>query len=240
MWSSSRASRASARALLGATLAAGALAGPARAQDGGYERLSDERAQTWWAYVDEPAKVRSAPADSARRVGRIRTKTYLGSPDTVVVLGRQGRWSRVRYSGLGSRYGWVPSRVLTEPTRVTTRLVIDRARTKVVLYDENERVLSFRIGVGASGSPTPAGTFYVREKVVPKRAGGIYGPVAFGLSAHSKYRTDWPGGGQVGVHGTNEPGLIPGRISNGCVRLRNRSILRLERLLPVGTPVTIR
>jgi lipoprotein-anchoring transpeptidase ErfK/SrfK len=52
--------------------------------------------------------------------------------------------------------------------------------------------------------------------------------------------TDWPGGGFVGVHGTNEPQLIPGRISHGCVRLRNEDILRLARLLPVGTPVTIR
>jgi lipoprotein-anchoring transpeptidase ErfK/SrfK len=118
--------------------------------------------------------------------------------------------------------------------------VIDRARTLVVLYDRGKRVMSMRAGVGARGSPTPSGRFYVREKVIPSNSGGIYGPVAFGLSAHSEDRTDWPGGGQVGVHGTNQPGLIPGRISNGCVRLRNRSIRRLARRLPVGTPVTIR
>src|SRR5829696_2360836 len=34
--------------------------------------------------------------------------------------------------------------------------------------------------------------------------------------------------------------LIPGRISHGCVRLRNEDIVRLSRLMPVGTPVTIR
>ena len=36
----------------------------------------------------------------------------------------------------------------------------------------------------------------------------------------------------VGLHGTNEPGLIPGRPSHGCIRLRNRDILTLYRLAP--------
>jgi hypothetical protein len=34
--------------------------------------------------------------------------------------------------------------------------------------------------------------------------------------------------------------LIPGRISHGCIRMRNRDILTLGRLLPVGTPLTVR
>jgi lipoprotein-anchoring transpeptidase ErfK/SrfK len=34
--------------------------------------------------------------------------------------------------------------------------------------------------------------------------------------------------------------LIPGRISHGCIRLRNAAILRLVKLMPLGTPVTIR
>lgn len=239
MSSSSRPSRASRRAALGAILAACALAAPAAAQEP-YERLSDERTETWFSYVEERAKVRAGARTSARRVGTLRTRTHLGSPDTVVVLGRQGRWSRIRFSGIGSRFGWVPTRVLSEPAFVRTRLVIDRPRRRVVLYDRGERVMTFSAGVGAVGSPTPRGQFFVREKIIPSSSGGIYGPFAFGLSAHSKYRTDWPGGGQVGVHGTNQPGLIPGRISNGCVRLRNRSIRRLARRLPVGTPVTIR
>jgi lipoprotein-anchoring transpeptidase ErfK/SrfK len=216
-----------------------AIASPA-APAAAYERLSDERTETWWSYVEQPAKVRAAARTSARRVGTLRTRTHLGSPDTVVVLGRQGRWTRVRFSGIGSRAGWVPTRVLSEAALVRTRLVVDRARRRVLLYDRGERVLKLRAGVGASGSPTPRGQFFVREKVISKSPGGIYGPVAFGLSAHSPYRTDWPGGGQVGVHGTNQPSLIPGRISNGCVRLRNRSIQRLAERLPVGTPVTIR
>lgn len=239
MSSSSRPSRASGGAALLALALAGIAPAPAPAQVP-YERLSDERTETWWSYVEERAKVRGAARSSAPRVGTLNTSTHLGSPETVVVLGRQGRWTRVRYSGIGSRAGWVPTRVLSEAALVRTRLVIDRPRRRVVLYDRGERVMAFSAGVGARGSPTPRGLFFVREKVIPSSSGGIYGPLAFGLSAHSQYRTDWPGGGQVGVHGTNRPGLIPGRISNGCVRLRNRSIRRLARRLRVGTPVTVR
>jgi lipoprotein-anchoring transpeptidase ErfK/SrfK len=64
--------------------------------------------------------------------------------------------------------------------------------------------------------------------------------VAFGTTARSAVLTDWPDGGFVGIHGTSEPQLVPGRVSHGCIRLRNEDILRLVGLMPVGTPVTIR
>ena len=76
---------------------------------------------------------------------------------------------------------------------------------------------------GSSASPSPE-----------------YGPVAFGTSARSATLTDWPAGGFIGIHGTNRPDLLPGRVSHGCIRLRNPDILRLARLMPVGTPVEIR
>ena len=63
--------------------------------------------------------------------------------------------------------------------------------------------------------------------------------MAFGTSARSSVLTEWPDGGFVGIHGTDAPQLIPGRVSHGCIRLRNPDILRLARLMPVGTPVTI-
>ena len=44
----------------------------------------------------------------------------------------------------------------------------------------------------------------------------------------------------IGVHGTNQPGLIGSAVSNGCIRLRNPAIRKLARKLPLGTPVHIR
>ena len=71
--------------------------------------------------------------------------------------------------------------------------------------------------------PTPAGHFYVREKL---RAidSPEFGPYAIGTSAYAPKLSEWPGGGIIGIHGTNEPQLIPGNPSHGCVRMRNPDI----------------
>jgi lipoprotein-anchoring transpeptidase ErfK/SrfK len=122
---------------------------------------------------------------------------------------------------------------------VHTHLIVDRARLTATLLHDGRKVFSAPVGVGKPESPTPSGEFYVRNRL-SGFGNPFYGPVAFGTSARSAVLTDWPDGGFVGIHGTNEPGLIPGRISHGCVRLRNPDIVRLSRLMPPGTPVTIR
>jgi lipoprotein-anchoring transpeptidase ErfK/SrfK len=95
------------------------------------------------------------------------------------------------------------------------------------------------IGIGKSQWPTPGGRFMVRNRLTGYDS-PVYGALAFGTTARSETLDDWPGGGFVGIHGTNQPGILPGRVSHGCIRMRNRDILRLDRLMPVGTPVTIR
>jgi lipoprotein-anchoring transpeptidase ErfK/SrfK len=135
--------------------------------------------------------------------------------------------------------GWVPRSALGGYEFVDTHLVVDRSTLFATLYRGGREVFRAPVGIGTSESPTPAGEFFIRDKLTKFRS-PFYGPVAFGTSARSPVLTDWPGGGFVGVHGTDEPQLIPGRVSHGCIRLRNDDILRLARLLPVGTPVTIR
>ena len=135
--------------------------------------------------------------------------------------------------------GWVRRDSLGPYQVVDTRLVIDRARLRATLYRGGRRVFTAPVGVGTAAWPTPAGEFAVRSELT-RYASPFYGPVAFGTTARSAVLTDWPGGGVVGIHGTSEPYLIPGRVSHGCIRLRNEDILRLSRLMPVGTPVTIR
>ncbi|HET6546802.1 MAG TPA: L,D-transpeptidase, partial [Solirubrobacter sp.] len=123
---------------------------------------------------------------------------------------------------------------------VTTWLKISTKTFRATLMKRGRKVWSARVGVGQPQWPTPRGQFYIRAKLTGYgSAGSFYGPVAFITSATSPTLTDWPGGGLVGVHGTSLPGLIPGRISHGCVRIRNGDILRLARLMKVGTPVTI-
>ena len=223
-----------------AVLALGAS--PAHAAD--TEKLSDEHSRTSWAYVDNPTPVRAAPSAHSPKVGQIREFTFYGLREVVVVLrrtvGLERPWYRVRYPGIGRRTGWIRTPALRKLRTSTGLLIVDRRRRAVRVYRRGR--LSFRApaGIGAGGSPTPGGRYYLRERLVPSSPNGIYGVLAFGLSSYSRYRTDWPGGGQVGIHGTNEPRLIPGRISNGCVRLRNRDARRVDRLVGVVTPVLVK
>jgi lipoprotein-anchoring transpeptidase ErfK/SrfK len=122
---------------------------------------------------------------------------------------------------------------------VNTHLYIDRGKFTATLKRDGVTVFTARIGVGLPYWPTPPGEFYIRSKLAGFDS-PVYGPIAFGTSARSAVLTDWPGGGFVGVHGTNTPQILPGQVSHGCIRLRNEDILRLAKLMRVGTPVTIR
>jgi L,D-transpeptidase catalytic domain len=136
--------------------------------------------------------------------------------------------------------GWVPRGALSEFHRVDTWLVVDKRSLRASLIRNGVVIFSVPVGIGKPSTPTPDGTFYVRDRLSGFGSGSIYGPLAFGTSARSPVLTDWPGGAVVGIHGTNEPDLIPGRVSHGCVRMRNADVLRLGKLMKVGTPVTIR
>ena len=65
-------------------------------------------------------------------------------------------------------------------------------------------------GSGKPRWPTPSGEFHVREKLSGFKD-PIYGPLAFGLNARSAVLTDWLNGGFIGIHGTNQPGILPGQ-----------------------------
>jgi len=202
------------------------------------------REHVWrWSFVDRATVVRTQPRDNARRLMRLSTRTPEGTDNLVLVLERRyiaGRyWLRVRLPMLpNNTTGWVRREALADYNIVRTHLLIDRRNLRMRLRREGRTIFSARIGVGQRQWPTPAGRFYVRNQL-RGFSSPMYGPVAFGTSARSAVLTDWPGGGFIGIHGTNEPHLLPGRVSHGCIRLRNRDILRLARLLPVGTPITI-
>jgi lipoprotein-anchoring transpeptidase ErfK/SrfK len=134
------------------------------------------------------------------------------------------------------RTGWVPAEMVSQLYVVRTQLVINRSTKRATLYKNGRRIWQAPVGIGKSSSPTPRGSFWIRERL--KGDNGAYGPWAFGTSAYSSI-SDWPNGGVVGIHGTNQPGLIPGRPSHGCVRVRNDKIRQLAKLLPIGTPLRI-
>jgi lipoprotein-anchoring transpeptidase ErfK/SrfK len=209
----------------------------------GNERLSDERTITRYANAVARAPVRERPSVHAPRVARLHYQTEDGPLETYLALeshvGAQRTWVRVRIPRRAAeRTGWVQRSDLGPLLTVTTMLRVDRRALRATLYDRGRRIWSSRIGIGTPDTPTPAGHFWIRTRLKALGGGTIYGPWAFGTSAYSAL-SEWPGGGVVGIHGTDQPELIPGRPSHGCIRVPNERIRRLARLMPVGTPVHI-
>jgi hypothetical protein len=209
------------------------------------EALRSEPYRSRWAPVRRRAAARRAPRRDAPVVANVSTRTPEGTANVVAVLGhREDRagavWVRVGLPVLpNGSTGWVRRAALGGYGSVDTQLVVRLDDLRATLYRAGRPVFRADVGVGTARAPTPRGRFYVRNRLT-RYASPAYGPVAFGTSARSETLTDWPGGGFVGIHGTNRPDLLPGRVSHGCIRMRNEDILVLARLMPVGTPVTVR
>jgi hypothetical protein len=241
--SSSRGLRAAA---LCALVAVTALALPAVGQSARVKRqvLSHPGFTSTWAYLESATNAYASPSSRSRVLGYLGLTTQDNTSQLVLEQRRQlihgSWWVQVRLPlRPAGQIGWVPQRVLGAPQTVDTYLVVSTEKTTLTLYRNGKVIFTTRVGTGAPSTPTPHGQFYIRDRLGGFSAGSIYGPLAFGTSALSNVETDWPGGGVIGIHGTNEPSLIPGHPSHGCIRVPNWEIVKLARLLPIGTPLTI-
>jgi lipoprotein-anchoring transpeptidase ErfK/SrfK len=187
--------------------------------------------------------VRSAPSRDAKVVTTLAQFRPDFHPRTVMALDERldasgaPAWYRISVPGRpNGRTGWIPAAAANvEP--VDRWLVIYRGSRKFELYVDGVVRRTGPVAVGARGMETPIGLFFVQSRFVPSKY-PILGAFAFETSGYSKL-SDWPGGGVVGVHGTNTPWLIGQAVSHGCVRLRNSDVLALRKLVRVGTPVKI-
>ena len=206
--------------------------------------LPDQAHTAVWAPVRRAVVATERPRAGSAEVAQVDARTPEGTTNLVLVIGRTtdaaGRvWLRARLPALpAGATGWIPRDAAGGYVSVDTRLVVDRAAETLTLTRRGRVVMTAPVGVGTAAAPTPAGEFYVRNRLTRYRS-PAYGPIAFGTSARSPTLTDWPAGGFIGIHGTDQPQILPGRVSHGCIRLRNDDILRLARLMPVGTPLTI-
>jgi lipoprotein-anchoring transpeptidase ErfK/SrfK len=143
--------------------------------------------------------------------------TEFGSPRALLVADQRDGWLQVEHE-----------------------IVIDLDARTLTLTAGGDEVLTAPAAIGTAELPTPTGRYYVTDKLATGED-GAYGPFALGLSAHSEVLTEFAGGdGQVGIHGTNDPGSIGQAVSHGCIRVPNDVITLLATALPLGTPVTIR
>jgi lipoprotein-anchoring transpeptidase ErfK/SrfK len=117
------------------------------------------------------------------------------------------------------------------------QILVEQRFRRLSVWDGGRLVFETPVAVGKDKTPTPNGVYYVQGIV---RASGAYGPFIMALSSHSEVHKTFAGGdGLVGIHGTNQPGLIGQAVSNGCIRLPNAAITQVVRLVPSGAPVTV-
>lgn len=96
----------------------------------------------------------------------------------------------------------------------------------LTLIRENKEIKKYNIAVGKIETPTLPGYFTIINKVPDP--GGVYGAFWMGLSKP-----------HYGIHGTNNPASIGKAVTLGCIRMHNKDILELSKMVIVGTSVII-
>jgi lipoprotein-anchoring transpeptidase ErfK/SrfK len=183
--------------------------------------------------------VYESPSDTAPVKTTFSNKTEYSIDRTFLVTTQEpAGWLQVMLPlKPNGQQGWIHD---TDVTRalIPYEIRVDRAAHKLTVLNLGQVVLETPVAVGAPGTPTPSGIFYVTDPV--PGGGGSYGPWALGLSGYSEALESFGGGPpQIALHGTNHPELIGQDVSNGCVRVPNDMITQVHDMVPLGTPVTI-
>jgi hypothetical protein len=147
-------------------------------------------------------------------------------------------WVEILYPGRpNGSMGWVASDEVTV-SWVSTAVVVRLGAHSLSLYKMGREVASYPVGLGTATDPTPTGDFFVIG-VLKLHPGGVYGPWALVTSAFSETLADWPYGGVVGIHGTNDPSSVGRNVSHGCIRMNNGDITQVAVAVDLGTPIFI-
>ena len=121
------------------------------------------------------------------------------------------------------------------------KILINLATRSLSLYDGNERIGLYPLGVGKPSTPTPVGYYKILTKEINPSWIDPSNPeyeIPSGANNPLGYR--WMQiQGNYGIHGTNRPDSIGYYVSNGCIRMREADVEALFDKVEVGTPVEI-
>ncbi|MFC7392259.1 L,D-transpeptidase [Scopulibacillus cellulosilyticus] len=109
---------------------------------------------------------------------------------------------------------------------MTYSIDVSVKKHKLTLYNDHHLIKQYPIAVGKMLTPTPTGVYKIINK--DPHPGGPFGVMWMGLSKK-----------HYGIHGTNNPSSIGKDVSHGCIRMYNRDVLELSKMVPIGTRVTI-
>ena len=124
-------------------------------------------------------------------------------------------------------------------SRPARRIVVSIPDRKLAVLEGDRIVRIFETAVGAPHSPSPTGvyqivnsiadpTWYTKGKIVPPGKCNPLGTRWLGLSRKG-----------YGIHGTNRPNSIGRNASHGCIRMRNREVEELFKMVAVGEKVEL-
>jgi lipoprotein-anchoring transpeptidase ErfK/SrfK len=188
----------------------------------------------------------TTPSINAHPITTIASRRPLTGVRTVLpVLGdakrRDGRaWVHVRLPGRpNSSTGWITTDG-TMPSWTAWRLSVNLSARQVTAYYRGRVARSFPAVVGAPGTPTPQGQFFIEEGLsLSAQAPGA--PFALATSARSNVLQEFDGGpGQIALHGTgNLAGALGTASSHGCIRLDTAAITWLAMRIGAGVPLNI-
>jgi lipoprotein-anchoring transpeptidase ErfK/SrfK len=168
--------------------------------------------------------------------------TWHDARSVLPVIAQRPGWLEVRLAQRPNEStAWVRSRdVSLSATRYA--IVLNLASTHLMLYRSAHEIFSAPIGIGTRRYPTPPGKFFLAFLAAPPTP--AYGAFVMVTSAHSNVISDWQSSGDamVAIHGPlhsgKQIGTTGARVSHGCIRLHEPSLLRL-RGVPIGSPVII-
>jgi len=187
--------------------------------------------------------VHSKPAASSPALAKVSGTTPITGESTVLpVMGIYKQWLLVRLPGRpAGRTGWIAQSSTTTRSVTPWHVVVDTAARTIAVYRSGHRVRVISTVVGKASTPTPAGDFFVEERIT-LGPGAVGAPYALALSARSAVLQDFEGGpGQIAIHGLENVGGVPGTaVSHGCLRVATADVRWLVQKIGPGVPVTIR
>ena len=176
-------------------------------------------------------------------VAHVGALTPFGSRRALAVAGRNGRWLAVSEAGVGrNRLVWVDAEAGgLRYARTRLELDVDLSARMLSVRRGDTVLRRFSVGIGASASPTPIGSFSVTDKLDGTKFSAGYGCCILALSAvQPNLPAGWTGGDRVAIHGTLSPSDFGRAVSAGCVHAPEAELRYLMRIVPLGTPVLIR
>lgn len=131
-----------------------------------------------------------------------------------------------------------------EPIVAAVNLTIKLKEKRVYVYKGDRLITKYPIAIGKRGWETPTGEWQIMEKIknpawTSFKTGEVFAPGRENPLG-SRWIGFWTDGQDViGFHGTPDVKSIGTAASHGCVRMLNRDVKALYRIVKVGTTVTV-